>query len=391
MSYRINYLRNAFIVLIAFSTLVVTGQAEDPRTLWAGQTPFPSASELQPIEGTRFHVIQPNEPDKDRFHWLHGVAIIWHQGKLFASFGRNAGKENTASEIAQWTTSDDGGATWRTPKLIDDGGEKFAVSHGVFYSNGESLWSFHGAFHGKLQDVHTQAYEWQPNDEHWIYRGVVAKDGFWPMQEPLPANSSRLIMSGFRITPDQGHPAAEAIGNTRDLKSWQLRTISNAAKPEMWGESTVFRAGDRWVNIARWKQPFALVSYSDDHGDTWTMPSTPTNMPMAASKPYTGVLSTGHPYLIGSMSRDGGNRRSPLTIAIGKPGEATFSHVYMIRDAIHDDPGESTANARLSYPYAVEYEGQLYVAYSNDGGRGGNRNSAELAIVPIEALIEDTL
>ena len=83
---------------------------------------------------------------------------------------------------------------------------------------------------------------------------------------------------------------------------------------------------------------------------------------------------------------DSGNRRSPLTIAVSRPGEKVFTRIYRIRDAVHDGPGESGPNHRLSYPYAVEHEGKLYVIYSNDGGRGGNRNSAELAIVPVDRL-----
>mgnify|MGYP000433055587 CR=1 FL=1 len=51
--------------------------------------------------------------------------------------------------------------------------------------------------------------------------------------------------------------------------------------------------------------------------------------------------------------------------------------------------------AALSYPYAVEHDGKLYVGYSNSGdkttrdGTGRelwNNNSAELAIIPIEKL-----
>ena len=50
-------------------------------------------------------------------------------------------------------------------------------------------------------------------------------------------------------------------------------------------------------------------------------------------------------------------------------------------------PGiESAPACRLSYPYAAEYDGRLYVVYSNDGGRGGNRNSCELAVIPIAGL-----
>jgi hypothetical protein len=60
-----------------------------------------------------------------------------------------------------------------------------------------------------------------------------------------------------------------------------------------------------------------------------------------------------------------------------------------------DGPGESHERASLSYPYAIEHEGHLYVGYSNNGGNVGrvgegrelwNNNSAELAVIPVEAL-----
>ena len=39
--------------------------------------------------------------------------------------------------------------------------------------------------------------------------------------------------------------------------------------------------------------------------------------------------------------------------------------------------------------FQIEHEGKLYVGYSNSGGRGGNHNSAELAIISLAALQED--
>jgi hypothetical protein len=35
----------------------------------------------------------------------------------------------------------------------------------------------------------------------------------------------------------------------------------------------------------------------------------------------------------------------------------------------------------------MEYDGNLYVGYSNNGGRRGNLNSAELAVIPIKSLM----
>jgi hypothetical protein len=130
------------------------------------------------------------------------------------------------------------------------------------------------------------------------------------------------------------------------------------------------------------------MATSFDAGRTWTT-LRESNLPMAASKPFAGLLSTGQQYLIGSVSADSGNRRSPLTIAVSRPGHQGFVRLFRIRDATCDGPGESHPRAALSYPYAVEHDGMLYVGYSNDGGRGGNRNSAELAVIPITSLSVD--
>jgi hypothetical protein len=76
-----------------------------------------------------------------------------------------------------------------------------------------------------------------------------------------------------------------------------------------------------------------------------------------------------------------------LTIAVSRPGENTFSKLFVIRHAVFEDgPGESDPGAALSYPYAIEYQDKLYVGYSNNGQRHGNNNSAELAVIPIEKL-----
>ena len=155
----------------------------------------------------------------------------------------------------------------------------------------------------------------------------------------------------------------------------------------MWGESSSFVDGPRVTNIARYGgKALALVASSSDYGRTWT-PSAESNLPMAGSKPCSGVLSNGQRYLICSTTADSGHRRSPLTIAVSKPGENTFSKVFVIRHAVFEGgPGESHPSAALSYPYAIEYQDTLYVGYSNNGERHGNNNSAELATIPVEKL-----
>ncbi|MCO8121261.1 FAD-dependent oxidoreductase [Stieleria sp. TO1_6] len=359
------------------------------ETLWDPNVAVPSAAELLDIPGIEFSVVKQHEPETDKFDWLHGIALVWHGDRLFASFGHNHGKENTASEMANYCISSDGGASWSSVKLIDEGEEaNHAVSHGVFLNHGGQLWAFHGAFNGRMRKIHTRAYLWDETTEVWTKQGTVMEEGFWPMQEPQPMADGNWLMAGLQVVEGIGkpnNPAAVAISHGNDLLKWDLVSIPKPADVNMWGESTVLVDGSDVVNVSRYQKPIALWSTSHDFGRTWTMMQE-SNLPMAASKPYAGVLSTGQRYLIGNTTSGNQNRRWPLTITVTAPNESQFCRTYRIRDAIHVGPGESHAKASLSYPYAVEHNGKLYVGYSNNGGRGANRNSAELAIIPVESL-----
>jgi hypothetical protein len=364
--------------------------------MWDTTKPLPTAAKLPRLTGVDFCVIKPYEFDKDGYRFLHGVALAWHKGRLYASFGHNKGGENTDTEEARFSTSDDGGKTWNAVATVDAGNEPgVGVSHGVFLSLKGRLWAFHGAYTGTMQDVHTRCYLLDDSNGTWQQRGTVIEGGFWPLGEPQRMTDGNWIMSGIRV--GHGNPAAVAISCGDDVTKWDLVVIPQAkGLGNMWGESSVIVAGRRITNIARYgDHAQALVAVSDDFGRTWT-PSQPSNLPMATSKPCAGTLSNGQCYLICSTSADGGKRRSPLTIAVSKPGEAKFSKVFVIRDAeFPGGPGESHKNAALSYPCATEHEGKLYVGYSNNGGNVGrkgtgrelwNNNSAELAVIPVAEL-----
>ena len=357
--------------------------------LWNSSVPIPKTAELESLSGTTFHVIKRHEPDRDGFDWLHGVALAWHKNRLYATFGHNTGAENTATEVAHSCFSEDHGATWSPVTLIDDGDQEGAVSHGVLVSTGGQLWAFHGSFHGTLQGAHTRAYVLDESTGSWIRKGPVVLGGFWPMDTPRRMDDGNWIMAGIRIKDGNGgqnDPAAVAISHGDDFTKWDLVVVPKDTKNDMWGESTLLVDGPDLLNIARYRRPVALLARSRDFGRTWTK-STSSNLPMVASKPFAGILSNGSRYLICTTTADSGNRRSPLTIALAQPGETTFQNVFRIRGSFSSGPGESNHNVALAYPYAVEHNHKLYVAYSNDGGRGANRNSAELAIIPVESLI----
>lgn len=362
--------------------------------LWRGGA-VPKTAEIPVLKGVEFHVIKKHEPEKDGYPWLHGVGLAWHKGRLYASFGHNKGAENTATEEARGRVSDDGGKTWSDVFTIDTGTEApdLAVSHGVFLSHGGTLWAFHGAFYGRMGRIHTRAYVLDEAANRWQPKGVVAKGGFWALNQPVKMADGNWIMPGICAgvySEKKTNPAAVAISRGDDLTKWDLIAIPALAGLKMWGESAIIADGPRVLNVARFGgKALALAAWSEDHGRTWAN-SAPSNLPMATSKPCAGTLSNGQPYLICTTTADSGGRRAPLTIVVSRPGELLFNKVFIIRPAVFPEgPGESHARAALSYPCATEHDGKLYVGYSNSGGRGGNHNSAELAVIPISALKGD--
>ncbi len=371
---------------------IVDAENDELAALWPADLPVPKTRELASLDDVEFHVIKERVPEQDGYNWLHGVALAFHNDRLFSSFGHNTGSENTASEVANGNFSLDLGKTWGPLFEIDAGADEgLAVSHGVFLNHDGKLWAFQGAFTGRMRDVHTRAYQFDDETGQWKSHGVVAKDGFWPMQEPQKMADGNWIMAGISVTDGYGgpnDPAAVAVSENVNFTKWTVVRVPKPDTLDMWGESTVLVDGPEILLISRYRKPVALTSISRDYGRTWT-PIRESRLPMAASKPYAGTLSSGQRYLVCSTTADSGNRRWPLTIAVTRPGEKHFSRVFRIRDAAHDGPGESHEKAALAYPYAIEHEGRLYVAYSNSGGRGGNRNSAELAIIPINSLSVD--
>jgi len=390
-------LQTTQILAIAISSifLVVSSWADDsaPFRLWKSGVPLSAAEDLPELSNVDFYVIKKWDQKSDGYTFLHGVGIAQHHGKLYASFGHNQGAENTVTEEAQYRASEDGGRTWGPLEVLDAGEEPdLAVSHGVFLSHEGALWAFHGAYYGRMERVHTRAYRLNEKTGKWEKHGVVVENGFWPMNQPVKMADGNWIMPGFAAGPYSSNgvfPAAVAISHGNNFRKWDLVTIPVAREVKrMWGESAILVDGKTIYNIARYGGgAVALVAKSEDYGRRWS-PSSSSNLPMTTSKPAAGILSTGQRYLVCTTAKNSGGKRTPLTIALSAANENRFSKIFVIRRSRQDgEPGESADRLSLSYPCAVEHDGKLYVGYSNNGGRRGNLNSAELAVIPIKSLM----
>lgn len=376
-----------------FSGLQVDANS-DTVSLWS----IPTAANLKPLDGVEFCAIKAYEPQNDGFEWLHGVGLMWHNDQLYASFGHNAGVENSQGEMARYRVSDDEGKTWGEVKTIAVSEGTQSVSHGVFLSHAGQLWAFQGAFYDDFQRTHTRAYLLNEATDEWEPQGGVVDDGFWPMQQPEKMADGNWMMAG--LCAPKGFPLdrggevsqdlpAVAISHGDDLTQWDLVVVQlSDGLGDIWGESNVIVNGSHLTMISRWwwETPFALVAESADYGRTWT-PLKATNLPMAASKPCAGMLSTGQRYLIANISADGENRRDPLTIAYSRPSTCALSEIRLIRNSVQEGTPWSEDGCKLSYPCAIEKDGKLYVGYSNSAfSEGVNNNNAELAVIPISAL-----
>ena len=350
--------------------------------LWDDRVPLSNAADLPVLYGVAFHVIKKSDGAK----WMLGVGLAWHKERLYASYGFNVGDENTPTEEAHVRVSDDGGNSWGEPVVMDPGEGNLGVSHGVFLSHAGKLWAFQGAFYDHFQRTHTRAYMLNESTGQWDAQGVVIGDGFWPMQEPQKMKDGNWIMPGARISKGYAlatDPPAVAISHGDDFTKWDLVVLPlDHRLRSVWGESTVIVKGRQITNISRYGgKAQALIATSDDFGRTWST-ALPSNLPMATSKPYAGTLSTGQRYLVCTTTADTGGRRSPLTIAVSKPGESVFSKVFVIRRSVFPEgPGVSNERADFSYPYAVEHEGKLYVGYTHK-----SHVANELAVISIKSL-----
>ncbi len=377
-------------IAASFRPVAATHDLPKPKVadvpLWDPTQKLPRAAELPVLEGVEFHVLKKQRPDTDGAKWTLGVGLAWHKGKLYASYGFNTGDENTPTEEAHVRVSSDGGKSWSPPVVMDHGEGNLGVSHGVFHSHNGKLWAFMGALYDRFQRTHTRAYTLDESTGKWEPHGIIIGDGFWPMQEPQRMADGNWIMAGARIAKGydfQGDYPAVAISHGDDFTCWDLVVLPvERGLGNIWGECTVIVDGKRVVNISRYGQrPVALVSVSDDFGRTWT-PAAPSNLPMATSKPYAGTLSTGQRYLVCTNTADTGGRRSPLTIAVSKPGESVFSKVFLIRPSVFAaTPGVSNPKADFSYPYAIEHDGKLYIGYTHK-----SHAANELAVVPVSKL-----
>ena len=348
-----------------------------PFALWTG-------GEISPVEKIpdvedASHVTV-HRAVKSEYQFLHGASIVWHKGELIANWANSPVDENSPAEIVRARRSIDGGRTWSKLETIAPGFKgPERHSHGPFLSDHGRLWVFacrfgKGPAARRFPGLGGEAFVFDEEARRWVSRGVVVSD-LWPCCEPIRLADGNWLLAG----PDRhGYPAV-AISRGDDLTRWETvkLPVPNDLRGRIsYGETTVWADGRNLTAVIRGRTGRALVSTSDDLGRTWA-PVRSSNYPVAAAKPYAGVLSTRQRYLITNLTN-----RDTMVIAVGKPGERTLCRIWRVRHGRSRQPlyPGRAKGPQWSYPYAHEHHGKLYVVYSM------GKEDCGLTILPVKSL-----
>ncbi len=344
--------------------------------LWTGP-PLPSDPEQIPFaEGIEHRVI--HRPDADGYKFLHGAAILEHDGVFYANWANSPVHENGPRETLQGRRSADGGLTWSAPEIIGpgfDGAERH--SHGVLFVHEGEIWTICARFGvgtgGKrFTGLQGEAFVLNRQSDRWESRGIVMKN-CWPYDQIVPMDDGSFITGG----QDKDGLPVVAISRGGDLRKWDSILIPYHRRlAPSFAETTVWAKGPSVLAVIRGGGGVAWVARSEDFGKNWQT-ARPSNLPMPRAKAYLDKLSTGQLYLVSNY-----RNRDTLAISTGKPGELSLSRMWRLRHG-RSKPPRFPGNAKSpqwSYPYAYEHAGRLYVVYSI------GKEECGLTVIPVTSL-----
>ena len=335
---------------------------------------------LGKIPGSRDVIVSPPTPE---FLFLHEAAVIGYHGILFASWYNCAVGELYGYTPIRGARSFDGGKTWTDPEVIaSDPSGKLLYCPPVYGICDDTLYLLcntmveadhmhslefyrYDESSGKFLFLRSEPLPFKLNTNVYtlpngklLLPGRIAEMDFFPNTPAVLISDSGKIDAPWRLVKIQPN------GNLPDGSSLLHPELSAIVQDDL---ITIFCRDDN--------REVPLLYQSRDCGETWSGPVS-HNIPFCSSKIYSGTLSNGVNYVVGSM----GNR-DRLSIFFSKPGSLDFICGYDLHKG--DDPVLGLC-PQYSYPVACEMDGLLHIIYTmQTPPRENNIRGAMLTSIPI--------
>ena len=328
--------------------------------------------EKLPVLQPSRHIVLSNEHPEWKFQ-LHNY-LIFHENKFWCMWSFGPEEEARIGQSVLYSTSNDG-ISWEKPEILAQPQDKDYgyIARGFWLYKNEFLalcayFTGPGAF-GKGKKLTLHAYRWKK--KKWEYLGVVfhnainnfppqlLPDGNWMMtRRDIMMNVSVLIGGQDSFDRWKNYPVVKLKNQFNFLPDepfwWTLEE----------GNITMFLRDNSGVRKI-------FRCFSTDNGKTWTNP-VKTNFPNATSKFFGLITSRKFRVFVSNANRNMNILRRQMHLSVSTDGRV-FTGIARI-----DIPTDGKAT--LQYPHAMEYKGQLLIAFSR------NKKIIELITIPIERI-----
>lgn len=271
-------------------------------------------------------------------------------------------------QMVSYSTSKDG-VNWSEPRFLTDPPftDGFGwIARGFWVRDGKllALVTLFNAPGYTGEGLQLHAYEMVSGYEReWKHKGLVYDDAinnFPPKKLP----NGEWMMS----RRDKDANVHMLVGGKQKLDQWESYPVISYEKEELAAEEPywLILPDNNLVAFFRdnKRSGFLYRAFSTDNGNTWSRPVR-TNFPDATSK-FSGLKLNDGRYVLVSNSNP--NKRDPLTIAISDDGLVFNKMGYLV------------GTRHVDYPHVIEYDGNLYVAFS------GAKQTVEVLKIPIDEL-----
>ncbi len=325
-------------------------------------------------------------------YFVHGIAIehFVRDGKeiLVATWAYNPVAENTPGEQAHYSFSYDDGKTWTAPKEIKSNDADYSASHGVMWYYEDTLYAMIPVvkFEKSPWTIKCELSTYNFETEEWEYQGVCCA-GFWPTSKPVKLDTGDWIVAGPVLSK-----SGRAKTQGDDFTKWRVYSNAMGENNYKFSESGMAVNGNMVVIIGRNDTVASVdslgvdteegryelaVCVSYDYGDSFTKMDL-SGVYSSPSKAMCGTLSNGRFYMIWNMDTTNIHSRRRLLLGIGDVDSGSIDTLYVL----------DNYDGGISYPYATEANGYLYIVYSQSIANrvNGNQNDLILVKLPISAL-----